>query len=282
MATNPYFSSNFNAPLAEQDLVESLIIESHKIYGWDFLYLPRTLVNYDSFLGEDTKSMFNNAYELEFYVKSYQGYSGNQFIAQLGYQITEELTVTCARKRFTEEVTTNHPEIKRPMEGDLIYIPIQVDERQRVFEISFVNQTELFSQLGDRYTWEIRCRVFDFNGETFNTGNSIIDQFETNYLSTEIELVNGTGLFVTGDTVVQGSTFEAVVVNLVNNTLTVTNTKGLLDTSLTLTNGTVTRGIVNIINEVANDSSMNDNSYIKTEEDNGLIDSSENNPFTDF
>lgn len=282
MATNPYFTSNFNAPTAEQDLIENLIIESHKIYGWDFLYLPRTLVNYDSFLGEDSKSAFTSAYPLEFYVKSFNGYGGNQFIMQLGYQITEELVLTCSRKRFSEEVTINHPEIKRPMEGDLIYIPIQVDERQRVFEISYVNQTELFSQLGDRYTWEIRCRVFDFNGETFDTGNPLIDAFETNYIATEIQLASGVGSFVIGDTVTQGSTFEAVVINQNGDVLIVTNTKGILNDALPLTNGTVIRNILQINSEVKNDSSVNDNDYIKNKEENGLIDFSENNPFSEF
>lgn len=282
MATNPYFQSNFNAVNAEQDLVNDLIIESHKIYGWDMLYLPRTLVNYDTFFGEDTKSAFNDAYQLEFYVKSYQGFEGNQYLSQIGYAITEKLTLTCSRTRFTEEITIHHPTIKRPLEGDLIYIPNEIDERQRVYEISYVNQTEVFSQLGSRYTWEIQCQVFDFNGESFDTGNPVIDGFEVNYLSTEIQLTVGSGLFVIGDSVTQTNGFSGVVLTHEGVVLTVTNTKGIIDSTLPITNGTITRNIADITSEVKNDSAMNDNDYIKTKKENGLINFSEDNPFSGF
>ena len=41
---------------AERRLHEDLIIEGLKIYGLDNFYLPRTLVNKDLVLGEDTLS----------------------------------------------------------------------------------------------------------------------------------------------------------------------------------------------------------------------------------
>lgn len=283
MATNPYFSSNYIGYTAEQDLVESLVIESHKASGWDFKYLPRTLVNYDDLYGEDTKSAFNDAYTLEFYVKSFEGYAGGSFLSKFGLTMTEELTITCARKRFKDEITANQPTITRPREGDLIYIPYQIDERVRVFEISYVNPLEVFSQLGERYTYEIRCRVFDFNGESFSTGDSELDIFENNYLSTEINLVSGSGTFTIGDLVTQTGGWTATVItfNTTTNVLTVSNTKGALDTSLSITNGLTTRAIVSVESEVANDSNMNDNDIISERVDNGLIDFSENNPFSE-
>lgn len=283
MATNPYFTSNYTAYNAEQDLIHNLTIESHQIFGIDLKYVPRTLVNFDSFFGEDTHSAFRDAITLEFYVKSYGGFEGSQFLSKFGLQISEELILTCARKRFTDTVTAVDSEITRPREGDLIYIPFAVDERMRVFEISYVNQTENFSQLGERYTWEINCRVFKFNGEEFETGDDEIDTFDKNYLTMEIELAPGAGDFMMGDSVTQSNGFMADVINFnsTTNILTLTNSSHELDLTLPLTNGTVTRNINVVDNPVANDSSVNDNKYISDKKP-SLVDFSESNPFSGF
>ncbi len=283
MTTNPYFKSNYTAQDAEQKLVNSLIVEAHQIYGIDVEYLPRTLVNYDSFFGEDTHSAFLNSVTLEMYVKSYEGYNGGQFLSKFGLTISEELTLTCARKRFTDTVTSNHSDITRPREGDLIYIPFPVDERQRVFEISYVNQTEVFSQLGERYTWEIRCRVFDFNGEKFQTGNQDLDVFDNNYYSLVLELTPGVVDFSMGEMVTQTGGWEAEVVayDEANNLLTVTNMKGSLDYTMPIIGTTGTRNIQQVDEAVENDGNMNDNQYLDNKEQ-VLVDFSENNPFSDF
>lgn len=281
MTTNPYFVSNYSAYHAEQDLIHSLTIESTQIFGIDMKYIPRTLVNFDSFYGEDNHSSFDSAITLEFYVKSYEGFNGAQMLSKFGLQISEELTLSCARKRFEQTVTTIEPNITRPREGDLIYIPYAVDERMRVFEITYVNQTENFSTLGERYSWEISCRVFKFNGEKFKTGDTEIDGFDMNYLATEIQLTSGVGDFMLGDTVTQTGGFSGEVIsyNNLNNVLTVTNTRGNLLTSQPLTNGVISRNISGVTNEVANDSNINDNQYLEQKEQ-VLVDFSESNPFS--
>lgn len=283
MATNPYFQSNYTAFDAEQNLVNSLIVESHQMYGIDIEYLPRTLVNYDSFFGEDTHSAFLNSVTLEVYVKSYEGYSGGQFLSKFGLTISEEVTLTCARQRFKDTVTMNHEDITRPREGDLIYIPFAVDERQRVFEISYVNQTEVFSQLGERYTWEIRCRVFDFNGEKFETGVQALDGFDNNYYTLALELVPGPTDFTMGENVVQTGGWEAEVISYdeANNLLTVTNMKGELDYTMPIIGTYGTRNIQQADKIVSNDSNMNDNQYL-VEKEQVLVDFSENNPFSEY
>lgn len=283
MATNPYFTSNYSAYTAEQDLLHSLTIEAHQIAGVDLKYLPRTLVNFNTFYGEDDHSRFEKAIDLEFYIKSYGGFEGNQFLSKFGLQITEELVITCARKRFEATVSAELPEIKRPREGDLIYVPYSVDERMRVFEISYVNQTENFSQLGERYTWEISCRVFNFNGEKFETGDAEVDDFDLNYLTTEIKIAAGAGSFIMGDVVTQTNGFQADVINFntTTNVLTVTNSKNLLSSTLPITNGTITRNIVGVENPVANDSGLNDNKYLIAKES-VLVDFDESNPFSGF
>ena len=64
MPVNHYFQSGNGIGQdrdSEKLLYEDLIIESLKIYGLDNFYLPRTLVNKDLVLGEDTLSKFDNS-----------------------------------------------------------------------------------------------------------------------------------------------------------------------------------------------------------------------------
>ena len=50
MATNQYFN-NYGTNTPDQRLIESIIIESIKVYGIDVSYLPRTMVNEDTIFG---------------------------------------------------------------------------------------------------------------------------------------------------------------------------------------------------------------------------------------
>jgi hypothetical protein len=62
MAVNHYFQNgNGIGNTNEKRLYEDLIIEGLKIYGKDVYYLPRTLVNRDLILGEDTASKFDDS-----------------------------------------------------------------------------------------------------------------------------------------------------------------------------------------------------------------------------
>lgn len=101
MALNKYYN-NFNYG-REQDLVEDLIIESIKMYGYDCRYLPRTFVRKDPLFGEDTLSKFEDAVELEMYIKNVEGFEGEgDFLSRFGLQIRDQITFTVARKRFDQ------------------------------------------------------------------------------------------------------------------------------------------------------------------------------------
>ena len=66
MAVNHYFQGGKGiGNQAEKRLHEDIIIESLKIFGQDIYYLPRTLVNKDLVLGEDTSSRFDDSYLFE-------------------------------------------------------------------------------------------------------------------------------------------------------------------------------------------------------------------------
>ena len=76
MATNFYFQNgDTSGTTSEQRLVESLVVESLKIYGHDIFYLPRTLVNRDTIFDEDALSKFTQSYPLEMYLENVEGFS---------------------------------------------------------------------------------------------------------------------------------------------------------------------------------------------------------------
>ena len=74
MATNSYFRT-FDAE-NDQELLHSIVTESIKVVGYDVNYIPRTLVNTDTILGEDSISEYKDAYSVEMFIKSVAGFEG--------------------------------------------------------------------------------------------------------------------------------------------------------------------------------------------------------------
>ncbi len=175
MATN-FFFNNFQAS-QEQLLLENLIIESIKIYGHDIYYIPRKLNNYDDVYGADDQSSYEVAYPIEMYIKSIDGFSGDQeFLSKFGVEIRNQVVFSVARRIFNDEVGEYTTQV-RPNEGDLIWFPLN----QRAFQIKYVNKYEMFYQLGALQTWEMTCEVFEYSGELINTGIPEIDAIQKKY-----------------------------------------------------------------------------------------------------
>ena len=175
MATN-FFFNNFQSS-QEQLLLENLIIESIKIYGQDMYYIPRTLNNYDEVYGADDQSSYDNAYPIEMYIKSIDGFSGDgDFMSKFGIEIRDQIVFSMAQRIFNEEVGTFTAQV-RPNEGDLIYFPLN----QKCFIIRYVNKFEMFYQLGALQTWEVTCELFEYAGEEMNTGIPEIDVLQKQY-----------------------------------------------------------------------------------------------------
>ena len=178
MATN-FFFNNYQSS-QEQSLLEDLIIESIKIYGEDMFYIPRKLNNYDSVYGADDQSSYENAYPIEIYIKNIDGFQGDgSFMSKFGLEIRDRVVFSMAQRVFNEEVGSYTSQV-RPNEGDLIYFPLN----KKCFQIKYVNKQEFFYQLGSLQTWEVTCELFEYSGETINTGIPEIDilqkKFDTN------------------------------------------------------------------------------------------------------
>jgi len=291
VATNLYFN-NFpaNQITSEQLLVEDLVIESLGINGMDIYYMPRSSRDsVDMLYGEDTLKTYTSAYPLEMYLENVTGMEGEgDFMSKFGLEIRDEVTLLVSRRRFGFTVNQT-----RPLEGDLIYIPLF----QNFFEITFVeheNNQAMYYTLGrgrggNVYVYALKLKQFVFSSEIIETGISEIDgQIFDLYPRTRISLSSGSGTFVANEIVYQGT-------NLANSTAQATvytyNTGTSLDIIRVI--GTFNSGNVRgntgnanwIINTVSDTALMNDafedvvdNNRIETESD-GILDFTEKNPF---
>ena len=290
MATNLYFNNFPTQITSEQLLVEDLLIEALKINGMDVFYLPRSSRDQvDYIYGEDTLKQYTEAYAIELYMENITGMDGEgDFISKFGLEIRDEITLLVSRRRFKSTVPQN-----RPLEGDLIYIPLI----QNFFEITLVeheNDQAMFYTLGrgrgaNVYVYALKLKQFVFSNEIIDTGIKEVDeQIRDAYPRTRIALSTGTGKFVNDEIIYQGpnlsfSTAQAVVYDLTPNIhVDVIRVQGNFVSGNVVGN---TIGAQWIINTISDTATMNnafedvvDNARIEAESD-GIIDFTEHNPF---
>jgi hypothetical protein len=284
MALNPFFTQGITG---EQDLLEDLVIEQIKMFGKNVYYIPRTLVKEDTVFVEDTLSQFNGAFELEVYLEDAIGFRGDKdMFTKFGLRISDQVTFIVSRKRFTQAVDDNAQLIVegRPNEGDLIHFPMV----GKTFEIQYVEHEVPFFQLGKMYVWGLRCELFEYSDEDFNTGVPEIDAVETNFANaiTLTMLDGGTGDFTVGETItgsVTNSTADVKSWDPDTGKLVVINRSGRFTIPENITGNTSlaswTTGNYNTINNVNDDTDQNWD--IETQAD-AILDFTEGNPFGDF
>jgi hypothetical protein len=284
MATNSYFTQGTTG---EQDLVGSLVTEQIKMFGKDVYYIPRTLVNRDSVFEEDSLSAFNGAYLIEAYIEDATGFRGDgDMFSKFGVRISDQVTFIISRERFTAAVDDNAQLIVegRPNEGDLIHLPMA----NKTFEIQFVEHEVPFYQLGKVHVWGLRCELFEYSDEDFNTGVAEIDAVEVNFANAVTINVadGGTGDFVAGEIVTGGSsnvTSEVKSWNSATRQLIVYNRSGMYAIPETLTGNTSgaawTSATYNTLNNMNSDTDQN--FTLETQAD-AILDFTESNPFGDF
>ncbi len=284
MATNSFFTQGTTG---EQDLVGSLVTEQIKMFGKDVYYIPRTLVDRDSVFEEDSLSAFNGAYLIEAYIEDATGFRGDgDMFSKFGVRISDQVTFIISRERFTAAVDDNAQLIVegRPNEGDLIHLPMA----NKTFEIQFVEHEIPFYQLGKVHVWGLRCELFEYSDEDFNTGVAEIDAVEVNFANAVTINVadGGTGDFVAGEIVTGGSsnvTSEVKTWNSATRQLVVYNRSGMYAIPETLTGNTSgaawTSATYNTLNNMNSDTDQN--FTLETQAD-AIIDFTESNPFGDF
>ena len=179
MPVNHYFQGGQGiGNQAEKTLYEDLIVEGLKIYGHDVYYLPRTLVNRDLILGEDTSSKFDDSYMIEMYFETTEGFAGQrELINKFGLEIREDTTFVITKRSWQNQVDNPMTQIVegRPNEGDIIYFPLM----NSFFEIQFVEDQEPLFQLGSLPVYKLRVTRWEYSSEELNTGITEIDEKET-------------------------------------------------------------------------------------------------------
>ena len=174
MSTNVHFSKGTPN---EQFLYEDLVIEAIGIYGHDVFYIPRTLVDKDQLFGEDALSRFDDAYGIEMWMQTQEGYEGEkELVTRFGVEIRDETQFIVSRRRWDNVVSRNDNLITnlRPDEGDLIYFPTV----RKLFQINFVDHDDPFYQVDNLPVYKLYCSTFEYSSEVLDTGITDIDVIE--------------------------------------------------------------------------------------------------------
>jgi len=231
MGTNVYFRNNRSGAVTnEQRLMEDLMIEATQIYGEDVYYIRReTQGEVDPIFGEDPTSKFEKVYHMEMFISSMENWtSGEDFFSKFGLQVNESSNLVVPRRTFHKYVPKEICE--RPMEGDLIWIPVM----QHLFEIKFVEHENEYFQLGRRVplTYELKVEKYIYSQEEFDTGIPEIDDIEKS-LSYVIRMEmdnNVDGNYFIGEAVYQGANLSvATAVAEISNWFPANNRLDLID-----------------------------------------------------
>ena len=284
MPTNSYFTQGTSG---EQNLVGDLVKEQIKMFGTDVYYIPRVIVDEDPAFGEDSLSKFDDAYLIEAYLENVQGFGGDgDLYSKFGVRISDQVNFIISRDRFTELVDDNTTLIVegRPNEGDLVYFPLA----QKLFQIQYVEYETPFFQLGKIHTWGLKCELYEYSDEDFDTGVDAIDKVERNFATTiTINFATGgTGDFTVGETIAGGTsnvTAEVKAWDSTNRQLQIYNRTGIFTIPETCTGQTSgaawTTASYNTLNNTNSEFDQND--FFETQAD-GILDFSQGNPFGEF
>jgi len=191
MPVNYYFNNFQNS--SEQYLIEDLVIESIRIYGHELYYLNRKIDSEDKLLNEDDTPIYDDAYQVEMYIKNVEGFEGEgDFLSRFGLQVRDSITFTIGMRVFEQDVGVFY-NAARPMEGDAIYLPLT----GKMYEIQHVEHESIFYQMGNLQVFDLRCELMEFSGQRFNTGYKFIDEiYEYTDLTRVEEVVKGEPLAV--------------------------------------------------------------------------------------
>jgi hypothetical protein len=296
MPTNQFFNFFPEQITSEQLLVEDLVIEANKIHGMDVYYLPReSRDQIDRLMGEEQLKTFDRAYLIEMYLENVSGMEGEgDLISKFGLEIRDEMTMLVSRRRFQFTI----PELVRPREGDLIYVPLV----QNFMEITFVeheNNQAMFYTLGrgrggNVYVYALRMKQFVFSNEIIQTGTDEVDDqiFESYQLTNLVLTAGGTGTFdvANNELVYQGANLAfanafgtAHTWDSGNSTLSIALVNGLFSNTANVTgaNSGATWIMASLDTNTPLDTQYEDqvdNKIIETES-NALLDFDETNPF---
>jgi hypothetical protein len=206
---NPFFIQGTSG---EQGLVQDLINEQLRMYGIEVYYMPREIVSKGKIIKEVLYSKFSNAFPIEAYLSSYEGFDSNSILmSKFGVKITDEMNLIISKERFEIYISELMKQIdlvenySRPNEGDLLYIPLS----DSLMEIKYVENRKPFYQLQKNYVYELRCELYELEDDEIKTNIGEIDVLGA-YEST-LQL-SGIGLTATAYTTIVNGAVQKIEV----------------------------------------------------------------------
>ncbi len=154
----------------EYALYNDNTLEYIEQYGIPVIYLPRTSIAQDDLFGEDDLSTFDEKIECKMLLDDYTAFGGQQdFFSKFGLEIDDTLKLKIQQNYMIELLGGELPEI-----GDLI----QFKFNKVIFEISFVEDEEIFYLAGGQTLFTFSAKKWNYSGEILDTGDINIDILE--------------------------------------------------------------------------------------------------------
>lgn len=173
MPVNSLIKVNQLSTSAEDVALQSMTQEFVQIFGVDLWYFKRTAENVDIILGEDPTSKFEEKYNIEMYLQTFNGFEGSSDLySKFGFDIDDEVIFEVAIKTWKEIVHSKDSYLFKPREGDLIFYPIS----NQLFEILHVEDEAPHYAMGKRSVYQVKAKHFDYSHESIDTTN--IDEVE--------------------------------------------------------------------------------------------------------
>ena len=169
--------------IGEQKLIDDLVNESIRQYGFDIYYIPRTIKNHDKLYETDTVSEYNSSALQEVYLKAVTGFSAqSEFLTKFNVEVRDEIIFCIAVRSFAQNAGAEL-ELERPREGDLIWVPFA----NRAVVIKYVDFKPVFYQMGTIQFYDVSCEMWEYSSEQLNTGIYEFDAIQTSF-STDLQL----------------------------------------------------------------------------------------------
>lgn len=176
MATN--LMGNFRKT-NESDLVADLVEEAIEQRGFEVHYIKRNMINPDQLLGESTISEFKDFYLMPMFLESMEHFNGSgDLYDQFGMSFTDAAIYQVGARRFRS--TLNDPEVPRPREGDLIYVPFS----DSLWEVHKVKMDLMYYQMGKNNSYRLICKLFEYSHEEIEGAT----ETDFNAIGTEIQV----------------------------------------------------------------------------------------------
>ncbi|HEY9705444.1 MAG TPA: hypothetical protein V6C58_23605, partial [Allocoleopsis sp.] len=98
--------------------------------------------------------------------------------SKFGLEIRDNATFVLSKRRFEQTIQRYLAKTKRekglitrPLEGDLIFLPLT----KSFFEITFVENDDPFLQFEKLFIYKLKTTLFQYNNEDFRTGVAEVD-----------------------------------------------------------------------------------------------------------